>query len=375
MKEVSLYIHIPFCKQKCLYCDFPSFSSKEELMTEYVVSLAKEIDNMPKVKIKTIFIGGGTPTYLSLKNWEIIKNSIDKLCKSKEVEFTVEGNPGTFKKDTLEFFKIMGVNRLSIGLQAAQDSLLKGLGRIHTMQEFKESYFLARNCGFENINVDIMFGLPNQTLEDSVETAKTVILLNPEHISCYGLIVEEGTPFYKMQQVDKLDLPSEELEREMYDTSKNLLEKSGYHQYEISNFSKKGLECRHNIVYWDLGEYIGCGSGSHSYFDGKRFRNSDSIEEYIYKMKDSSCGTIEKHENTLEDDMEEFMFMGLRKLEGISEEDFSNRFNRDINFVYGKVINKYISEGLLHREENRIFLSSKGIEISNSIMCDFILEK
>ena len=375
MEKVSLYIHIPFCKQKCLYCDFPSFSSKEGLMTEYVVSLAKEIDNMPKIRINTIYIGGGTPTYLSFENWEIIRNSVDKLDKDKGTEFTVEGNPGTFKKDTLELLKAMGVNRLSIGLQAAQNSLLKTLGRIHSFEEFKESYTLARKCGFENINVDIMFGLPNQKLEDAMETVREVIKLSPEHISCYGLIIEEGTPFYKMQQEDRLPLPSEELEREMYDVSKYMLEKFGYHQYEISNFSKEGFECKHNIVYWDLQEYIGCGSGAHSYIDGKRLRNSNSIEEYICRMKNSNSGTIEQHENTLEDNMEEFMFMGLRKLAGISEEDFMKRFNRNINSIYGKVINKYVDEGLLKREEKRIFLSSRGIEISNSIMCDFILDK
>ena len=375
MKKVSLYIHIPFCIQKCLYCDFPSYSAKEELMTNYVMSLTKEIDNLPKIKVDTIFIGGGTPTYLSFRNWKIIKISIDKLDKNEEIEFTVEGNPGTFKKETLELLKAMGVNRLSIGLQAAQDSLLRILGRIHSFEEFKESYTLARKCGFKNINVDIMFGLPNQLLEDSVETAAQVIKLKPEHISCYGLIIEKGTPFYKMQQENKLTLPSEELEREMYDVSKNMLEESGYHQYEISNFSRKGFECKHNLVYWNLGEYIGCGSGAHSYIDGKRLRNSDSIEEYISVMKNSNSGTIEKHENSIEDNMEEFMFMGLRKIDGIYEEDFNKRFNRDINSVYEKIINKYINKGLLHREKRRIFLSRRGIEISNSVMCDFILEK
>jgi len=254
-----------------------------------------------------------------------------------------------------------------------QNSLLKSLGRVHTIEQFKESYSLARECGFNNINVDIMFGLPGQSLEDLVETLRDIIALNPEHISCYSLIVEEGTPFYKMYEAGKLVLPDEDLERDMYRTAVNMLEEGEYFQYEISNFSKKGKECRHNLVYWNLGEYIGCGSGAHSYFEGKRFNNEVQIEKYIQRMKNEYSAVVEEYKNSSKDDMEEFMFMGLRKLEGVSERDFLERFKVNINLVYGKVIDKYIKQGLLIRADDRVFLTSRGIEISNTVMADFIL--
>src|SRR5665647_2319650 len=212
MKNVALYIHIPFCKQKCLYCDFPSLAGKEDCMLDYASALAKEINSIKDKKIKTIFIGGGTPTYLSLAGWEIIKKSIDRLDIRGDVEFTVEGNPGTFTREKLNFLKSMGVNRLSIGLQAFQDSLLKELGRIHTIEDFKQSFEMARNIGFDNINVDLMFGLPSQTLGQWMETLEKVTGLSPEHLSCYSLIVEEGTEFYKRFEKGTLDLPGEELE-------------------------------------------------------------------------------------------------------------------------------------------------------------------
>jgi len=373
MKGISLYIHIPFCKQKCLYCDFPSFGGSEALMIGYAEALSKEIKKIPEKKINTIFIGGGTPTYLCLEGWKIIKNSIDKLCKDDSIEFTVEANPGTIDKEKLIFFKELGVNRISMGLQAVQNSLLKRLGRVHTIEQFKESYNLARECGFSNINVDIMFGLPGQSLEDLVETLRDIIALNPEHISCYSLIVEEGTPFYKMYEEGKLVLPDEDLERDMYRTAVNMLEEGGYFQYEISNFSKKGKESRHNLVYWNLGDYIGCGSGAHSYFEGKRFNNEVQIEKYIQRMKNEHSAVVEEYKNSSKDDMEEFMFMGLRKLEGVSERDFSERFKMNINLVYGKVIDKYIKQGLLIRADDRVFLTSRGIEISNTVMAEFIL--
>jgi len=373
MKGIALYIHVPFCKQKCLYCDFPSFSGKEELMAEYAEALSKEIENVPKRKINTIFIGGGTPTYLCLEGWKIIKSSIDKLCKSDDLEFTIEANPGTLDKEKLIFFKEMGVNRISMGLQASQDSLLKSLGRIHNLEQFKESFKMARECGFDNINVDIMFGLPGQSLEDLKETLEKVIALKPEHISCYSLIVEEGTPFYKLYEEERLSLPDEDLEREMYKSAVDTLQGEGYLQYEISNFSKVGRECKHNIVYWSLEEYIGCGSGAHSYFEGKRYSNEQQIVNYIERLKRMNSAVVEEYVNTSKDDMEEFMFMGLRKVEGISEEEFFSRFKVNINSVYGKVIDKYVKQELCIRSNGRIFLSSRGIEISNTIMADFII--
>jgi oxygen-independent coproporphyrinogen III oxidase len=371
--EVSLYIHIPFCKQKCLYCDFPSFSGKERFMLDYSQALAKDINGIGERSIKTIFIGGGTPTYLSLEEWNNIKNSIDRLDKTLNLEFTVEGNPGTFTEEKLKFLKKMSVNRLSIGLQAWQNSMLEKLGRIHTVEEFIESYKLARNIGFNNINVDLMFGLPDQTYDNWKETLEKVVELDPEHISCYSLIIEENTPFCKMYDEEKFKLPEEELERKMYSFAIEFLKLKGYYQYEISNFSKKNKECGHNLVYWNLGEYIGCGVGSHSYVNGVRYRKTENIEEYIAGVNLDNNLQLDLHKNSEEEDMEEFMFMGLRKIKGISIDEFNNRFKRDIYSIYGDVIKKYTCNGMLIEDKKRLFLSNRGIEVSNSVMSDFIL--
>jgi len=373
MKNVALYIHIPFCKQKCLYCDFPSFAGKEEYMIHYAAALAKEINSIKNKKIKTIFIGGGTPTYLSLASWEIIKKSIDSLDLCDDLEFSVEGNPGTFTTEILQFLKKMGVNRLSIGLQAFQDSLLKKLGRIHTTYDFKQSFEMARKLGFDNINVDLMFGLPSQTLKQWSETLENVIELAPEHLSCYSLIVEEGTDFYKRFESGELNLPGEELERDMYALAIEYLSSKGYIQYEISNFAKNNKQCRHNLVYWEMGEYIGCGASSHSYSDGFRYRNEENVEKYIEKINTESNAIVEKTKNTTNDDMEEFMFMGLRKNEGISKSEFMKRFNKDIYNVYREVINKYVSTGFMKESNDNIFLTYEGIELSNVIMAEFLL--
>ena len=368
----ALYIHIPFCKSKCLYCDFCSFSGSEKLMMDYSKALSKEINDIGKCRIKTIFVGGGTPTYLSLEAWKIIRKSIENLNKSEDLEFTVEGNPGTFSYEKLNFLKSLGANRLSIGLQASQNRLLKGIGRIHTWEEFLEGFSLARAVGFDNINVDLMFGLPGQSVEDWKETLYKVVGLGPEHISAYSLIIEEGTELYNRFNEGSLVLPGEEEEREMYRHTLEYLTANGYKQYEISNFSKPGKECRHNLIYWNLEEYLGCGVSAHSYVDGKRYCNGHSIEKYVECMMNNKNCHAELHVNTVQDDMEEFMFMGLRKTEGISIEKFNKKFKKDIFDVYGDIINKYIGNGLLLRNGPMIRLSEKGIEFSNSVMCEFI---
>ncbi len=373
MKSVALYIHIPFCAQKCLYCDFSSYAGKENCMLDYSRALAKEIDSIKHKKIRTIFIGGGTPTYLSLEGWEIISKSIEGLDTCVDLEFTVEGNPGTFTREKLDFFRKMGVNRLSIGLQAFQDSLLVQLGRIHTIYDFKQSFQMARNAGFNNINVDLMFGLPSQSLMQWLETLENITQLNPEHLSCYSLIVEEGTAFYKRFQQGKLELPSEELERTMYNETIEVLRGKGYIQYEISNFSKNNMECRHNLVYWNLDEYVGCGSASHSYSDGFRYRNEENVEKYIEKINIKGNAIVEKTRNSQQHDMEEFMFMGLRKTLGISKSEFMQRFNIDVHSVYGTIINKYISTKFMLEQDDNIFLTYEGIELSNVIMSEFLL--
>lgn len=372
-KNTALYIHIPFCKRKCAYCDFPSFAGKESLMLDYTKALCSEIETRVNKKIDTIFIGGGTPTYLSLESLKFLKNCIDKLHKAENLEFTAEGNPESFSIEKLQLFKEMGVNRLSIGLQAWQDCLLKALDRVHNLEQFLKAHNTAREMGINNINVDLMFGLPNQTVEQWKETLEKVTALGVEHISCYSLIIEEGTPFHKMNSRGKLLLPEEESEREMYEYAVGFLKSRGYKQYEISNFEKKDCECRHNLVYWNLEDYYGCGSGAHSYLNGARYRNTEDIEKYIGMMMDNNNACVEENINSKEDNMEEFMFMGLRKQEGISEDEFYERFDVNVDEVYEKVINKFTNNKLLIRDKGRIYLSEEGIQLSNQVMCEFIL--
>lgn len=376
MNEVALYIHIPFCAKKCLYCDFPSFCGKDSLMVNYAEALNIDIINSVQDKtVSSIFIGGGTPTYLSLEAWQSIGKAIESLNKSEKAEFSVECNPGTITKEKLEFFKKIGVNRLSIGLQAWQDSLLTTLGRIHTIEEFIYGYELARYMGFNNINIDLMFGIPKQSLENWDETLNKVLALDPEHLSCYSLIVEEGTPFNNMFERNELNVPEENIEREMHYKALELMKKNNYIQYEISNFSKVNKQCAHNLVYWELKDYIGCGSSSHSYLEGNRYRNEENIEKYIELINKKKIAVVESHKNTMDEDVEEFMFMGLRKVSGISEEDFQKRFKKNIFSIYGSSIEKFISYKLLQNEGRRIFLTPRGMEISNTIMSEFLLSK
>ena len=377
MDKISLYIHIPFCAQKCLYCDFPSFARKDHLRKAYIEALNKEIISLREkhnnLEINTIFIGGGTPSVLESDELECLLKEVAKLNMAKDIEYSMECNPGNLTEEKLEVMKKYGVNRISMGLQAKQDNLLKGLGRIHNYKTFKENFLLAKKVGFNNINVDLMFGLPNQRLNEWEETLREIISLEPAHISAYSLIIEEGTAFYNLYENDKLKLPTEEEERKMYHLAKKILEENGFNQYEISNYAKEGKECRHNLAYWNMDNWIGVGSAAASYINGKRIKNISSVEEYINSINEKGEAVEEIINNSKNDNMEEFMFMGLRKINGIDENEFKNRFSMNINDVYGEILNKYIDEGLLIRESGRIFLSEKGIEISNIIMADFLL--
>lgn len=373
MEKKSLYIHIPFCAQKCLYCDFASFAGKEIFMDRYIEALSRELNFYKKYTFKTVYIGGGTPTFLNIKNLEKLGESISKLQLTEDVEFSVEGNPGTFTTEKLEVIKGMGANRLSIGLQSCNDRLLKSLGRIHSYKDFEKSFELARKVGFKNINVDLMFGLPNQGFDDVKDTLSKVTYLEPEHISAYSLIVEENTPFYSMYG-DGKDLPNEEDERKMYYYILDYLNKKKYYQYEVSNFAKTKKECSHNLVYWNLDDYIGCGLNAHSFLDGYRIENISSMKAYMEKIEKGYLPIANKHKNSAKDSMEEFMFMGLRKIQGISKKDFLERFNISIEEVYYNVIKKYEQRKLLINDTNFLRLSNKGIEVSNIIMSDFLLE-
>ena len=376
MKEISLYIHIPFCKQRCFYCDFPTFSGKERFRKDYIEALVKEIEEKcSDYLIKTIFIGGGTPSYLEENELEKLLITVSKLNLSDKLEYSMECNPGTVNEEKLKIMKKYGINRISFGLQSCNDNLLKKIGRIHTFDEFLENYNLARKVGFNNINVDLMYGLPNLTIKDWENTLERICDLKPEHISAYSLIIEEGTAFHNLYEKNILKLPSEEDERVMDKLTKEILKANGYHQYEISNFALEGKECEHNKVYWSLKEYIGVGSASSSYIDGSRFSNTTNINDYIEKINNNVSVVIDKYENSIEDEMEEFVFMGLRMISGIDLLRFKKKFGIDINSIYKEVIEKNIKDGLLVVKEDKMFLTAKGMELSNSVMSDFILDK
>ncbi|WP_321835158.1 radical SAM family heme chaperone HemW [Clostridium butyricum] len=374
MKEMSLYIHIPFCKQKCLYCDFPSYAGKESLINEYIRALNEEIlRKCSKYKIASIFVGGGTPSYLNEINLESLLKTINLLDFKDDFEFTIECNPGTLNEEKLVLMKNYNVNRISMGLQTTNDNLLKEIGRIHSFEDFKKNYNQARKAGFENINVDLMFGLPNQHMKDWKASLKDVMSLEPDHISAYSLIIEEGTCFYNLYNNDKLNIPNEEEERSMYLFTKGFLEDYGYNQYEISNYAKVNKECFHNKVYWKCNEYLGLGVSASSFVAEKRFKNIDDIKIYIEKINNNEDVTEEIHVNNINDDMEEFMFMGLRMIEGINLKTFKKRFGKDVFDIYDEVIKNNIKKGLLVVDSEKLYLSEKGIELSNYVMSDFIL--
>ena len=373
-KRLSLYIHIPFCKQKCFYCDFPSYARLEDLKEDYVRALCSEIkEKAINYKIESIFIGGGTPSYLEESEIKEILNVINQLELEENMEFTMECNPGTLTEEKLKVMLEGGVNRISMGLQAVQNSLLKEIGRIHSFKTFEENYKLARRVGFKNINVDLMFGLPNQSIEEWEESLRKIASLKPEHISAYSLIIEEDTGFYKLWENNKLLLPNEEEERIMYSKTKEILESYGYKQYEISNYAKEGYECYHNKVYWKCEEYLGLGSASSSFINERRIKNIEDVKTYIERINKNESIIDEVIENKNKDNIEEFIFMGLRMLEGINLSEFKNKFNTNIEDIYKEVIEKNIKNNLLIIENNRLKLTSKGIELSNSVMSDFII--
>lgn len=371
--KISLYIHIPFCVRKCLYCDFPSFSGMESIFDDYVRMLCREIDETYSdyrgMEVKSIFIGGGTPSVLPPALLGRISDKIfSRFDVDSQAEITIETNPGTLDAKKLAEMKSMYFNRLSMGLQAWQDRLLKKLGRIHTADEFETNFLQARDAGFKNINVDLMFALPAQSLDDWQETLEKVIKLRPEHISAYSLIIEEGTPFFDMFDRGELKETDEDTDRKMYYLAKEMLSDKSYKQYEISNFAKEGFECYHNKVYWRTEEYQGFGLGAHSYADGVRFHNTYDMKEYLR----GEGLRMDKEFLSLQEKQEEFMFMGLRMNEGVSEAEFLRRFGESMDSVYGDEIKELISEELLVKKDGRLSLTDRGVDISNSVFEKFI---
>ncbi|WP_458408355.1 radical SAM family heme chaperone HemW [Anaerotignum sp.] len=376
-KTIGLYIHIPFCRQKCLYCDFPSWAGKEEQMQGYVDALTKEIQNRskeyPDRKVVSVFFGGGTPTTLEISMLEQLMQAVfENWDITEDAEITTEANPGTLDAEMAQALKKMGFNRLSMGVQVWQNRLLKDLGRIHTIEAFQENYKAVREAGFGNVNTDLMFALPDQTMADWQETVKNIVTLGPEHISAYSLILEEGTPFFDRYEKGELEPAEEELDREMYHWAVDYLAEMGYEQYEISNFAKKGRQSRHNRIYWQAEEYLGMGLGSHSYMDGERFHNMYDLQEYIKANGDVSLLKEEVEIITEEDALAECMFLGLRLTEGVSFERFRERFGKEMKNIYGSQIEELVKDGLLVEDKIGIRLTRRGVDISNFVFEKFL---
>lgn len=375
-KKIELYVHIPFCVKKCDYCDFLSAPAGRDTQEQYVQALLHEIQTeggRRKEPVASVFIGGGTPSILEADLLEKILKALYRCFYiEKEAEVTMEANPGTLTLEKLRICRENGVNRLSLGLQSPDDTELASLGRIHDYQQFLESYQMAREAGFHNVNVDLMFGIPGQTRDGWEKSLRTVAALNPEHISAYSLIIEEGTPF----AARNLKLPDEDTEYQMYEDTARILGEYGFEQYEISNYARDGKACIHNIGYWTGVSYLGLGLGAASLMDGCRFTNTTSLERYTTaSRKPDFPDNIRKDliKLTRQEQMEEFMFLGLRLRSGISKAEFAQRFGIPIEEIYGDVIRRYKELALLQEENGRIFLSRHGIHVSNTVMADFLL--
>ena len=364
----GLYIHIPFCKKKCNYCDFNSYCGLDDMHEAYFSCIEKEVLQTAKdgIVFDTVYIGGGTPTVPDNKYLVNLIKNIKNITSDAEV--TVECNPGTVSLEDLKRLKSSGANRLSIGLQSTDDKELEFLGRIHTLAQFEECFYNAREAGFDNISIDIMFGLPNQTIETFKKTLKKAAGYESEHISCYCLKVEKGTPFAAM----KLNLPDDDKIADMYDYCVEFLNDKGYELYEISNFSKNGKRSKHNTKYWLLEDYMGIGAGAHSFYENKRFSKIRGVKEYINEISKGKDAIANIENITETEKMSEFMFLGLRMADGVSEEKFKEMFLKDIFDVYRAPLEKYLKMGVLKREKGRIFIKPQFLYVSNNILSDFI---
>ena len=410
MKELELYLHIPFCERKCAYCDFLSAPADLPVRISYIRKLQEEIiyyaPQFKEYQVSSIFFGGGTPTILEGYQLVAILETVkERFNIATDAEITVECNPGTLTAGKAEKLVQAGFNRLSMGLQSAQDRELQLLGRIHDFSQFLESYDLARKAGFENINVDLMSALPGQTLKSWQNTLQKVTTLRPEHISAYSLFIEEGTPFYERFAEDERIreegghprlLPEEDVERQMYELTEAFLHTKGYERYEISNYAKPGYECRHNCGYWTRKNYLGLGLGASSLVEHQRFQNTSDLKEYLEQeyllLRSNLRGkSVEKSQLQEENEkrrtghhiyietldkkaeMEEFMFLGLRLMEGISRQRFEDTFHITLNSVYGDVLRKLKREQLIEETAGYVQLTEHGIDVSNYVLAEFLL--
>ena len=377
MKDLAVYIHIPFCDKKCYYCDFTSFSGLDKRIEEYIEHLLLEMDlyreSLKEYNIKTIFLGGGTPSYIDGSYIvKIIRTLFEKYNCSLVEEITIEANPGTLDREKLMQYREAGVNRISLGVQTLNDQLLKSIGRLHTAAEAIENIKLIRELGFSNINVDLMFGLPDQTVADCISTLEEIVDLGVEHISYYSLILEEKTMMNRWFEEGKIRLPDEDVERDMYHEGVNFLKSRGYEHYEISNFCKPGYQCKHNLFYWTLKPYIGFGISSHSNIEGKRFCNYNTFKDYFDSIDRSKVPVLEVEDIDSHMEMAEYVIMGLRLIGGINKEDFKGRFGRALEDVYGKVIDSSMRAGLLVDDGTYVRFTDKGLDLSNMVYVDIL---
>lgn len=375
--NLGLYLHIPFCVHKCNYCDFLSGQATPEEMVSYCHSLCQEMSlwsSDPRVmqrEVDTIFLGGGTPSLLSVENIsQVIGSLYDYFRIANDAEFSIECNPGTVTKEKLQAYYQLGVNRLSLGMQSTISQELEKLGRIHTYDEFVTTFHMARETGFTNINVDVMAAIPKQTVQSYQTTLQRVLELEPEHISSYSLIIEEGTPFYEKYQ----DNPpvDEETDRKMYEMTAELLAGAGYKRYEISNYAKEGYSCKHNLKYWHRDDYLGLGLGAASFLEEERFYNTRVHSTYQTRVKAGEKPLAETEVISRKQAMAEFMYLGLRCMQGVSVHEFECCFQVKLTEVYGHVIDKYVRQGLLIHKGDTVALTNHGIDVSNLVFADFI---
>ncbi len=383
-KRLGIYIHLPFCARKCNYCDFYSVVSGEEEKKAYIKALKREIEERVEYlscdhRVYTVYFGGGTPSILKGSYIAELLETVRKNFKLHTDDFypeiTIECNPATLDKEKLLIYKNAGINRLSLGLQSTENSELRLLGRIHSYEDFLRSYELVREAGFSNVNIDLISALPKQSVFSYEKSLDRVVKLNPEHISSYSLIVEEGTPFFERYSENApffKDLPCEEVERQMYEMTVRKLSAAGYHRYEISNYSKNNLHSRHNISYWERVPYLGFGAAASSFFENERYKNTANIREYIGGIDSGRDVREEKVSLSLTESMAEFMFLGLRCTNGIKKNRFFSEFGKNLEEVYGKEIKKHIKNGLLIEDNNIIRLSDRGLDLSNYVLCDFV---
>lgn len=376
-KKLGIYIHIPFCARKCYYCDFLSAPETRETKERYLSLLDREMQLYKEIvsarEADTLFIGGGTPSFLETDLTDKLLCSVKKWIPSENLkEFTIECNPNSVTEEKLNLYKEAGVTRISLGMQSACDEELKKLGRLHSVKEFEKTYELVRKHGFERVNIDVMAAIPGQTIESYKHTLEYVVGLSPEHISSYSLIIEEGTPFYeKYRENPPVD---EDTDRQMYDLTKEILGRHGYHRYEISNYAKEGQECIHNLKYWQGGDYLGLGLGAASCMEHERWSNVRGLTDYEDRI---CCGQkpVEYTEELGEEEQKaEFMFLGLRCMEGVSAERFEKKFHQSVEERYGKVLHKYENMGLMRFMNGNWQLTEQGIDVSNHIFADFLPE-